>query len=61
MQEKRGRPNRTFLDVMKEDMQWVGVTEEDAGDRVRWKQTIYCGGNLKRETGGYTLRNDSWC
>uniref|UniRef100_A0A3Q0SSR8 NADH dehydrogenase [ubiquinone] 1 beta subcomplex subunit 6 n=1 Tax=Amphilophus citrinellus TaxID=61819 RepID=A0A3Q0SSR8_AMPCI len=31
---KRGRPQRRFLDVVKEDMQRVGVTEEDASART---------------------------
>lgn len=28
---------RGFMDMVNEDMQMVGVTEEDAGDRGRWK------------------------
>lgn len=28
---KRGRAQRTFMDVVKQDLQRVGVTEEDAG------------------------------
>lgn len=31
------------MDVVKEDMQKAGVTEEDARDRVRWTQMIRCG------------------
>lgn len=31
------------MDVMKEDMQMAGVTEEDARNRVRWRQMICCG------------------
>lgn len=31
-----------FLDVVKEDTEMVGVTEDAAEDRVRWKQ-IHCG------------------
>ena len=34
---KRGRPKRRFLDAIREDMKVVGLTEEDAGDRVKWK------------------------
>lgn len=33
---KRGRAQRRFVDVVKQDMQRVGVTEEHAG-------IIYCG------------------
>ena len=35
---KRGRLMRRFLDVAKVDMRLAGVTEDDAGDRVRWRQ-----------------------
>ena len=37
---KRGRPNRRFMDVVKEDMAEVEVTEEDEDRRTncrRWK------------------------
>ena len=40
---KRGRPKRRFRDVVKEDMQVVGVSEQDAEDRNRWKGMICCG------------------
>lgn len=33
---QRGR----FIDELKEDLQRVGVREEDASDMVRWKQMI---------------------
>lgn len=33
---KRGRLETMFIDVVKEDIQRVGVTEKDARDRVRW-------------------------
>ena len=33
------------MDVVKEDMKVVGVREEDAEDRVRWRQPIRCGDN----------------
>lgn len=29
-----------FIDLVKEDMQRVGVMEEDAWDRERWKQIM---------------------
>lgn len=35
---KRGRPQRRFMDVAKEDMQRAGVTEVDPRDRVRQSQ-----------------------
>lgn len=30
------------LAVVEDDIQMVGVTEEDAGDRFRWRQMIRC-------------------
>ncbi|KAF7646842.1 hypothetical protein LDENG_00181660 [Lucifuga dentata] len=41
--KRRGRPKRRFMDVVKEDMKLVGVREEEAEDRVRWRQMIRCG------------------
>ena len=40
---KRGRPKRRFMDVVKEDMAEVEVTEEDAEDRRNWRWKIRCG------------------
>ena len=40
---RKGRPKRRYMDAVKEDMRAVGVTEEDAEDRGRWKQMIRCG------------------
>ena len=40
---KRGRPKRRFMDVVKEDMTEVEVTEEDAEDRSNWRWKIRCG------------------
>ena len=37
---KRGRPKRIFMDAVKEDMIEMGVTEEDAKDRVRWRSAV---------------------
>ena len=37
----RGRPKR-FMDVIKENTKLVGVREEDAVDRVRWRWMIHC-------------------
>ncbi|KAF7641470.1 hypothetical protein LDENG_00280470 [Lucifuga dentata] len=39
----RGRPKRRFMDAVKEDMKLVDVREEEAEDRVRWRQMICCG------------------
>ena len=35
--KKRGRPKRRFMDVVKEDMAEVEVTEEDTEDRNNWR------------------------
>ena len=40
---KRGRPKRRFMDVVKEDMAEVEVTEEDTEDRSNWRWKIGCG------------------
>ncbi|KAF3701774.1 hypothetical protein EXN66_Car017462 [Channa argus] len=39
----RERTKRTFTDVVREDMKLVGVREEDAEDRVRWRHMSHCG------------------
>ena len=41
--KKRGRPKRRFMDVVKEDMAEVEVTEEDTEDRSNWRWKIRCG------------------
>ena len=40
---KRGKPKRRFLDVVKEDMEEVGVKETDVEDRKVWRMMIRCG------------------
>jgi hypothetical protein len=40
---RRGRPKRRFMDVVREDMRELGVTEEDAVNRRVWRQTIRSG------------------
>ena len=40
---KRGRPKRRFMDVVKEDMAEIEVTEEDTVDRRNWRKKIRCG------------------
>ena len=40
---KQGRPKRRFMDVVKEDMAEVEVTEEDTVDRRNWRKKIRCG------------------
>ena len=39
---KWGRPKRRFMDVVKEDMAEVEVTEEDTADRNNWRWKIRC-------------------
>ena len=40
---RRGRPKRSFLDAVKEDMREVGVKETDVKDRKMWRMMIRCG------------------
>ena len=40
---KRGRPKRRFMDVVKEGMAGVEVTEEDTVGRNNWRRKIRCG------------------
>lgn len=35
------RPRRRSMDVILEDTQEVGVTEEDVGDRLKWRLMIF--------------------
>lgn len=44
---KRGRRQRRYMDVTKEDVQMVGVTEQDIRDRMRWWQVTAEGEHLK--------------
>ena len=36
-----GKPKRGIMDVVKEDMKLFGVREEDAENRVRWRQSSH--------------------
>ena len=38
-----GGAKQRFMDAVRDDMRVVGVTEEDAGDRARWRLMIRCG------------------
>ncbi|KAI5103026.1 hypothetical protein C0J45_6607, partial [Silurus meridionalis] len=40
---KRGRPRRRFMDVLREDMQVIGLKEADVEDRGFWRWIICCG------------------
>ena len=40
---KRGRANRRFLDVVKEDMGEVGAKKTDIEDKKVWRKMIRCG------------------
>ena len=39
---KRGRPKSRFMDVVKEDMTELEVTEEEIEDRSNWRWKISC-------------------
>lgn len=41
--KKRERPQTRFMDVVKEDMQWVRVTAENGRDGLKWMMKIHCG------------------
>ena len=56
----RGRPKRRFMDVVKEDMKVVGVREEDAEDRVRWRQLIRCGDPWREKPKGKEEEEVLW-
>lgn len=46
------------MDVVKEDMKLVGVGEDDAKVRVRWRHVIGCGhtaGNWSKEKKTYSI------
>ena len=38
-----GRPERRFMDVVKQDLKVAGVRGEDADDGVRWRRMIHYG------------------
>ena len=40
---KWGRPKRRFMDVVRDDMAVVEVTEDDTEDRNNWRRKIRCG------------------
>ena len=39
---KEERPKKRFLDVVKEDICFVGVIKKDVEDMMRWKQVTHC-------------------
>uniref|UniRef100_A0A3Q3XPT4 C2H2-type domain-containing protein n=1 Tax=Mola mola TaxID=94237 RepID=A0A3Q3XPT4_MOLML len=43
VRRQRAEPKRRLMDMVREDMQIVGVREEDAEDRGRWRRMIRCG------------------
>lgn len=45
-----GRARRTFMDGVKEDVEMVGVREEDAEGRARWRQAIGCDPRREEES-----------
>ena len=42
-EELRGRPKRSYMDAVREDMAVVEVTEEDTDDMTKWRWKIPCG------------------
>ena len=45
---QRGRPKRRFMEVVREDMQRVGVREEDVDNRERGRRMIHSGNSYKK-------------
>lgn len=41
--EWRERPRTRYMDVLKKDIEALGLGEEDVVDRVRWRRTIHGG------------------
>ena len=39
---RRGRPARRWMDVIREDMEELGL-EEDAEDKDKWRKLVRCG------------------
>ena len=40
---RRGRPQTRFMDVVREDMRVVGVSDKDMASRRNWRLRIRCG------------------
>ena len=40
---KRGRLRKSWLDVVQEDVESVGVVEEDVVNRGMWRKKMHCG------------------
>ena len=40
---RRGRPARRWMDVIREDMEELGLEEENAEDRGKWRKLVHCG------------------
>ena len=40
---RRGRSKMRFMDVVREDMQVVGVSDRDMVSRINWRLWICCG------------------
>lgn len=43
VRRERRIPQRRLIDVVKESMQILGMTEADVSDGVRWRQAIHSG------------------
>lgn len=56
---RRGRIKRWCLDVVKEDMKWLGVREEEAEGGVKWKHVIGWGHPWREQPEGKPLQKQS--
>ena len=41
--KRRGRPKTRFMDVVREDMRVVGVSDRNTASRRNWRLRIRCG------------------
>lgn len=47
--QEGGKQEEHRVDVVKKEMQKVDVTQEDARDKVRWRQMVCCRGSSQEE------------
>src|SRR5260221_1107364 len=52
----RGRPKKTWMEVVKRDMKEMGLSREDAEDRVEWREKLKGGTANPGEPGNKSLK-----
>ena len=58
---KRGRPRRSWMDLVREDMERVGAREGDEVDRVNWRLLSRCGDPERGEAERRRRRKKHFC